>query len=650
MSTSNKTNLSVNDLDFDSIKSSLKSYLGGQTAFADYNFEGAGINILLDALAYNTHYEAFYNNMIANEMFLDSAADRSNVVSHAKHLGYTPTSVRGSEATVSITLGSTVGYTESYYIPRGEQLSASKDGVSYNFSVKTPVKIDLAAEDGYHFTNVVVQQGVQRSQSFIYDSNDPRRKFIIPENNADTSTFRVRVQNSVTDSTGFTDLWDLASNFNDLTSTSKSYFLQEVEDNKYEIYFGDGVIGKALENGNLVTVNYLVAEGPITNDIGQRDTTSSRSFTYGSGNTVVVVSKASGGANRESIESIRFRAPLGYQAQNRAVTVRDYQSILVSDYPDVESVSVWGGEDNLPPDFGAVYIAFKPQSGLIIPETRKTSIADSILKTKNIVGMRVNIVDPDYTYIRVGTTVNYNPDLSSVQSSSLQALVSGRIRDYTDTYLEKFSKGLRYSKLLKEIDDTDESILSNETEIVMEKRYSPNNNEEQSFSLDFNNPIYHPHDGHMAGVVKSSRFIINTSGGTQKTVFLEDDGSGKLRMVEDLVGDTEVINDSAGSVDYEAGIVTLLNTNISEPTDFEDIRVRALPAEKDIDSDRRTILVIDANDSDAVNVVMNAEIPGVTVRTTRSTSSTASTSASRLVNTTTTLSTGGGYSFQVGSY
>lgn len=613
MSTSNKTNLSVNNLDFDSIKSALKDYLGGQTAFADYNFEGAGINILLDALAYNTHYEAFYNNMIANEMFLDSAADRSNVVSHAKHLGYTPTSVRGSEATVSIVLGSTVGYTESYYIPRGEQLNATKDGVSYTFSVKTPVQIDLAAEDGYHFTNVVVQQGVQRSQSFIYDSNDPRRKFIIPENNVDTSTLRVRVQNSATDSTGFVDLWDLGTNFNDLTSTSKAYFLQEVEDNKYEIYFGDGVIGKALENGNLVTVNYLVSDGPVTNDIGERDTATSRSFTYGSGNTVVVTSKASGGANRESIESIRFRAPLGFQAQNRAVTVRDYQSILVNDYPDIESVSVWGGEDNVPPDYGAVYIAFKPQSGLIIPETRKTSIADSILTSKNIVGVRVNVVDPDYIYLRVDSTVNYNPDLSSVQASSLEALVSGRIRDYTDTYLEKFSKGLRYSKLLKEIDDTDASILSNETNIMMEKRYSPNNNELQSFILDFNNPIYHPHDGHMAGVVTSTKFRITTTGGVQKNVFFEDDGSGKLRLVEDLVGNTEVIDTNAGSVDYSAGTVSLSSLNIDSAIDYEDIRVRATPANKDIDSDRRTILVIDSEDSSAVNVTMSSEIPGVTV-------------------------------------
>jgi len=628
MSTSNKTNLSVNNLDFDSIKSSLKNYLGGQTAFADYNFEGAGINILLDALAYNTHYEAFYNNMIANEMFLDSAADRSNIVSHAKHLGYTPTSVRGSEATVNITLGSTVGYVESYNIPRGEQFTASKDGENYTFSVKTPTKIDLAATNGFHFSNVVLQQGVSRSQSFIYDSNDPRRKFIIPESNADTSTFRVRVQNSATDSTGFVDLWDLGTNFNDLTSTSKAYFLQEVEDGKYEIYFGDGVIGKALENANLITVNYLVSEGSSSNGIGKRDASGSRSFSFGSGNIVEVVSEASGGAERESIESIRFRSPLGYQSQNRAVTVRDYQSILVNDYPDVESVSVWGGEDNMPPDFGSVYIAFKPQSGLIIPETRKKSIADTILKSKNIVGIRVNIADPDYIYLRISSAVNYNPDVSSLQSSSLQALVASRIRDYTDTYLEKFSKGLRYSKFLKEIDDSDASILSNETDITMEKRYSPSNNETQSFILDFNNPIYHPHDGHMAGVVTSTRFKISTSGGVQKDVFFEDDGSGKLRLVEDLIGNTEVINPNAGSVDYVAGTVSLSSLNINSSIDYEDIRVRAVPATKDIDSSRRTILIIDPEDSEAVSVVMSSEVPGVTINPSSSSSTGSGSSSS----------------------
>ncbi len=604
MSTSNKTNLTINNLDFDSIKNSLKDYLRGQTAFVDYNFEGAGINILLDVLAYNTHYEAFYNNMIANEMFLDSAVDRANIVSIAKHLGYTPTSVRTAEATVNITLGSTVGYTEDYYLPRGEVFSAIKDGVTYTFVVKNPVKIDLDAENGYHFSNVVLQQGKVKSSSFIFDSNDPDRKFIIQDKNADTSTFRVRVQNSTTDSTGYTDLWSLASDFNDLEGDSKAYFLQEVDLERYEMYFGDGVIGAALENGNLVTVNYVVSDGPVVNGIGITDSASNRSFSYGSGNTVVVVDPASGGADRESKESVRFRAPLGYQAQNRAVTVRDYQSILVNDYPDIESVSIWGGEDNDPPEYGAVYVSFKPQSGLIIPESRKRSIANSLTERKNIVGIRTKIVDPDYLYLRVKSVVNYDPDLSSLGAASLANLVGNSIRDYTDTYLEKFKRGLRYSKFLKEIDDVDPSILSNETDITLEKRYSPNNNEVQSFRLQFFNPIYHPHDGHTPGVVSSTRFTIAYLGGTIRTVFVEDDGYGKMRLMEIIDNDKVLLDSNIGSVDYQKGVVSVNSLRILDGADYFEIRVRAVPDQQDIDSTQNSILVIDPEDSSAVTISM----------------------------------------------
>jgi len=612
MSTSNKTNLTINNLDFDSIKESLKDYLRGQTAFVDYNFEGAGINILLDVLAYNTHYEAFYNNMIANEMFLDSAVDRANIVSIAKNLGYTPTSVRAAEATVNIILGSTSGYTEDYYLERGEVFSATKDGVSYTFVVKDPVRIDLAATDGYHFSNVVLQQGKVKSSSFIFDSKDPDNKFIIPDNNLDTSTLKVRVQNSVTDSTGYTDLWANAPDFNDIEGDTKAYFLQEVDLERYEIYFGDGAVGKALENGNLVVANYIISDGSVANGIGTTDSESSRTFSFGSGNTVVVTSPASGGADRESKESIRFRAPLGYQAQNRAVTVRDYQSILVQDYPDVESVAVWGGEDNDPPDYGAVYISFKPQSGLIIPESRKRSIARSLIERKNIVGIRTQIVDPDYLYLIVNTTVNYDPDLSSLNASSLANLVSNRIRDYTDTYLEKFKRGLRFSKLLKEIDDTDTSILSNETKITMEKRYAPNNNEVQSFRLNFYNPIYHPHEGHAPGVVKSSRFSISTDLGDIKTVYVEDDGSGFIRLIEVTDNDELVLNTNVGTVDYANGVVSVNRLNILNGVDFFEIRMRATPSEQDIDSTQNSILVIDPDDSTAVTIRMSSQRYGWT--------------------------------------
>lgn len=598
----NRTNLTINDLDFDSIKDNLKSYLQGQTSFADYNFEGSGINILLDILAYNTHYEAFYNNMIANEMFLDSAQDRSNVVSIAKHLGYTPTSRRAAEATVNITLGSTAGLADSYYLPKGEIFSASKDGTNYSFVVKDPVLIDLTAATGYHFNNVVLQQGKARSVSFVYDSRDPDKKFIIPDENVDTSTLVVRVQSTPTDTTGYTDSWSLGSNFNDLTSTSKAYFIQEVEDSKYEVYFGDDVIGAALEDNNLVILSYVVTDGVDANNIGFYDTADSRAFGFGSGNTTVVVEPASGGAERETIGSIRFRAPIGYQAQNRAVTVRDYQSILVSDYPDIESVSVWGGEENDPPEFGTVFIAFKPESGLIIPESRKNSIANSLLESKNIVGIRAKVVDPDYVYLRIASDVTYNKDLASISQSAMANLVSNTITSWISTNLEKFEKGLRYSKFVKAIDDANSSILGNETDVVLEKRYSPDNNTNQSFKMEFNNPIEHPHEGHKSGIVSSTKFEISTTGGVLKTVYLEDDGSGNVKLMDFNDGNPSVLDGSIGSVDYDGGVVAVSGLNIQRGIDFTEVRVRVVPRNLDIDSVRKTILVIDTNDSGAVLV------------------------------------------------
>ena len=604
-----KTNLTINELDFDTIKSNLKGYLQGQTAFADYNFEGAGINILLDVLAYNTHYEAFYNNMIANEMFLDSAVDRDNLVSIAKHLGYTPSSVRGAEAIVNITLGSTVGYGGDYYLPRGEVLSTTKDGIAYSFVVKDPVQIDLTAANGYHFSNVTLQQGKIRSTSFLYDSRDPDKKMLIPDEDVDTSTLSVRVQTSTSDDTGYTDSWTLGSNFNDLTATSNAYFLQESKEGQFEIYFGDGVIGKALEDGNLVILSYLISDGEAANGIGRNDTASSRSFSYGSGNTVVVSSESSGGSAREGSASIRFRAPLGYQAQNRAVTVRDYQSILVSDYPDIESVSIWGGEDADPPEFGSVIISFKPQSGLIIPEARKESIAKSLLESKNVVGIRTKIIDPDYIYIRVASDISYNVDTVSLSDAALKTLVKNNVESWISENLEKFTKGLRYSKFVKMIDDSDSSILGNETYITMEKRYTPDDNVNQSFKMDFGNAIYHPHQGHMAGEVKSTKFEVSVQD-TLKTVFVEDDGNGTMRMMEFIDGDSVLLDSDVGTVDYVKGTVSVSGLNIQRGVDYAEVRVRAKPSNRDIDSSRNSILVVDPDDSSAIAITSEVSTTG----------------------------------------
>jgi len=603
MATTN-SNLTINNLDFDAIKNNLKSYLSGQTAFTDYNFEGAGINILLDLLAYNTHYEAFYNNMIANEMFLDSAIDRSNIVSIAKHLGYVPNSVRGSQATVNVVLGSTVGINAGDYLSIGSVFSTTKDGTNYTFVNTSTSTIDPDASNGYHINNLVITEGKYESHSWIKDDKQSDQKFIIPSANVDTTSLIVRVQNSTTDDSGYSDGWNLSTDYNEVTSTSRAYFLQEVEGGKFEIYFGDGVVGKKPDDGNLIIAKYLTSNGSVTNNIGVNDASGSRSFSYGSGNAVSVVSPSAGGSERESIDSVRFYAPLSYQTQGRAVTVDDYKSILVSDYPDIDSISIWGGEENDPPEYGRVIIAFKPSSGTVISQTTKDSIIDTLVSSKNIVGLQAKIIDPNYIYIRVNTEINYNPDYLSISADSLKTLVNNAIINFGDTNLDKFEKGLRYSKLIKEIDDVDTTaILSNETSYNMEYRLYPVEDPvNASYVVDFLNPIYHPHSAH-SSVVSSTPFsYTDTADNIQRTAYIDDDGDGLLRTWYYLGGLKTVINSNIGTIDYASGVININNITINSVVSDAFIKIIAQPANKDIDSRRDTILLIDNDDPTAITI------------------------------------------------
>lgn len=587
-----KTNLSVNSLDFSTIKSNLKAYLSSQEEFKDFNFDGAAMSILLDVLAYNTHYEAFYNNMVANEMFLDSAVKRSSLVSIAKHLGYTPTSMRCAEAVVDVTLGTTSGF--STILPVNTVFNGIKDGINYNYVNTSTATIDLDATTG-HISNLTITEGRLASTSFIVNTSDSDQKFIIPDTNVDTTTLTVRVQESPTDDSGYTNNWELASDINDVTSTSKVYFLQEVADDKYEIYFGDDVVGAKVDDGNLIIVSYLVSSGAVANNMGQLDNANSRAFSYRSGDTVEVVSASSGGTERETKLSIRNNAPKSYQAQDRAVTTDDFKSILTRDYPDMESVNVWGGEENDPPEYGRVIVSFKPVSGTIVTEQTKAGIVNSVIKNKNVVAIDVRIEDPDYTYVDVTTLINYDARLASVSEESLKALVKNAIVDFGDTSLEKFDKGLRYSKFVKEIDSSDTSILSNETSLIMEKRVFPELNKTASYSLKFGNSIYHPYDGYLTSL-ESSAFKYTDSNNLERTAYLDEDGYGKVRIYHILEGVKTYLNSSAGSINYVTGVVNIDDVKINSVVDDNFLRVKLTPKDKDIDSVRNSILLFDSND------------------------------------------------------
>ena len=622
-----RSEIKIADLDFDDIKSSLRNYLQTQEEFKDYNFEGSGMSILLDLLAYNTHYQSFYANMVANEMFLDSAIVRNSVVSLAKHLAYVPKSVTAPIATVDVSFSTSPGS----YLDRGSVFSSTAGGESYSFVTLSAYPYEFDANtDLWQAKNVQLYEGRLNTISFIVDDNNPDQKFIIPDKMVDTRTITVRVQKATTDTTGFVDLWEPVNNVIDLTSSSKAYFIQEVEDGLFEIYFGDNIISQGIGDGNVIVIEYLSTNGIKANGMGTTDKTTSRVFNFGTAN-VAVVAAAGGGADRESTDSIKYYAPLAYQAQERAVTSNDYEYILLRDYPDIESALIWGGEDNDPPQYGKVFISLKPIAGRYISETEKLSIASDLIKRRNIVAITPEVVDPEYVYLNFTSTINYDGRKTTRSSNDLGNLVYDQMVDYIDNDLEKFGKALYLSDFQRRIDDLDDSILSNETSVTLEYRLSPTLNNKTTYEFSFGNELFHPHDGHMP-IVSSDSFVHNNGVGKNVTAFIDDDGKGKLRLYSFVDGAKVYFNEDAGSITYTTGKLVLKDFMPISITNVTAIKIKSTPANQDVASLRNNILTIDTNDLSAVNLTMNDVSAGgssnFTVTTTTSSSGTSTTSSS----------------------
>ncbi len=613
--------LKVVNIDFNEIKDSFSTFLKSQEKFKDYNFSGSGLNVLLDVLAYNTHYTGFYSNMVANEMFLDSAVLRDSVVSHAKQLGYTPRSVTSAKAVVDLTVNFP---TEQPGIPGDSGFlqvntpftCVNADGTSYIFRNTEAVKYEVAEfnSDGnpiqWKIRNLEVIEGRYANKTYIVDKNNPNQKFIIPEANVDTSTLKVRVQTSTTDISGYDTPWTLSKDANVLTETSKNYFLQEVEDGFYEVFFGDDIAGQGVKQNNVVILEYYVSNGDASNGCGLLDSTTSPSFTTsaeGSGTyTVSVVSPASGGTDREDKESVRYYAPRAYQAQERAVTKNDYEFILARDYAFADAVKVWGGEDNDPPVFGKVYVAVKPKSGTQLTDQERATIKTTILKDKNLVGIQPEVIDPDYVYIMFNTKVTYNDTLTTRSASEISGLVRDKMASYVDSTLERFDTNFRYSNFVTALDAVDPGVVATNTDIRLEKRFSPAFGTPLSYQIKFNNEFWHPVTTGCEPVVTSNGFYIfdqEKSSLTDPTslAFLDDDGLGNIRTYTIENSAKRIINPTAGTIDYCTGVINL--TNFS-PTKLENgilMKVTVIPAERfgDISVDRDMLLVMDTVDTDS---------------------------------------------------
>ena len=585
------SNLRVTELDFFQIRENLKTYLQSQSKFQDYDFEGSGMSVLLDLLAYNTHYNAVNANMAMNEVFLDSAQLRNNVVSHSKMLGYVPRSVTSSFAYLDVTVNNPSGTPSTLTIDRGTQFSSIVDGTQYVFSVLESQSITPVG-GVYKFENLQVNEGSIRNFSYTVDSYDNTQYFTIPDKNIDVSTLIVKVrQNS---STTDYEIYSLARNFVDIKSDTKAYFLQESYDGRYEIYFGDGIVGKNLVAGNILELEWLSTNGALAN--GASVFTLASTIQGNSNVTIDVLYKAAGGGDREDIDSIKFNAPLSYISQNRVVTPEDYKAAIINNYPNIETVAVWGGEENDPPDYGKAYISIKPRNAEALTVTEKQFIRDQILKTRNVVSITPELVDPEYTYIKLEVFFKYDPNLTNRTAGELRQVVSDVISTYNDTELKKFDGVFRHSKLSRLIDSADPAILNSTIRVYMQKRFTPVIGTAQKYTLNFSAPLYTSDSNEK--IITSSPFTYN--GFTQYLQDLPQSIDGQVDTANDhvlqiyrLVGDTKQVTiQEAGYLNAAEGIVVVSNFN---PSAYEGsyITITAMPNSNDIAPKRNQLLQID---------------------------------------------------------
>lgn len=486
------TNLRIAEVDFDQIKTNLKNYLRNQAEFSDFDFDGSGMSVLLDVLAYNTHYMGMYLNFVGNEMFLDTAQLRASIMSLAKLTNYIPTSRRGAKATINVTVTPGVGEDNSaatLVLPKYTRFfSTPIDGVSYTF-LNTDAQLAYKGNNNtYIFNNVEITQGIEVTQTYNVTQINEKRRFLIPTSNIDTSTLVVTVQESDVDNT--TTLYTYAGDFNNIQANSTVYFLEENSDanGTYTIYFGDGYIGKRPVNNNIVQLVYLETTGSDANK-AQIFTAVDGVGAYTANVDVATVYAAAGGSEKETIEEVRYRAPIYYTTQNRAITKDDYAALIQKDYPYIESVSVWGGDENDPPVYGKVFISMKPRENYELSLIEKERIVNDIIRSRSVMTVTPEIVDPDYTYLKINAKVNYNPNLTSKSEAELQATVRNAILTYRNTDLKKFDSTFRKSKLQRLIDTCDTSVISSSLDILVQKQFIPTIGGIKNYSFNFNMPL-----------------------------------------------------------------------------------------------------------------------------------------------------------------
>ena len=551
-------NVRVTELDFDQIKVNLREFMRAQPEFTDYDFEASNLSVLLDLLAYNTHYNAVLANMVSNEMFLDTALKRSSVVSLAKNIGYTPRSVTSAKSMVNIALQNVPNNPNYVTIERYKPFTTNIDGEAYTFYT-TKVYTTTPVGGVYTFSNVELYQGRYLDFFYTITDNTPVAKYVIPNNNVDINTLQVAIQYGGTGS--FVESFTRATDITDLDSTSKAYFIQENTEGYYEVFFGDGVIGVQPSIGDVVRLSYLVSDGSAANvstNVNLTWTTTAIAAETANDRTITTVSKPSGGSAGDTLEDIRFYSLNNYEAQNRAVTENDYAGLIQTNLPGAESVNVWGGEKNSPPVYGKTFISIKPKTGYVLTDTEKDKIITQILKPRCMMTAEHEFVNPDYTYVDFNISIRYNPTRTSLSADQINSNVYNKVVEFMNSNLSKFNAVFYRSQLEEQLMHLDTSIVSCNILFTLSKRFPliPGVRFENLSGFKLPAKI-HPNE------IRSSYFYYTDSKGyhTAQVIDVPDEappdyeGTGTFKTIDLSTG--EILNDNLGTVDYGTGIITL---------------------------------------------------------------------------------------------
>lgn len=607
MANTNST-LTLSFLDFDTLKDNFKSFLKSQDKFKDYNYDGSNMSVLLDVMSYNSYLNSFYLNMVASEMFLDSAQLYDSVISHAKELNYLPASVRSSSAKLNLTL-ETTALDGIMTIPKGTKFRGYNSNGSYTFTTNTNITT-TSSNDTFTFANLQIFEGVYYQDSYIVDYDNERQEFILTTEGSDINSIVVNVTED-----DISKDYKVKQNLFGLNSNSEIYFVQPTRNNLYEIKFGDGLFGKKPKHGSLVTINYRVGTGNLADGISEftlSDDLGVYNLGKVNGDTIEIVEASSGGAAQEDISSIKFAAPRYFATQQRAVSSDDYSSLVFSQFSnEVSDVNVYGGQEVVPKQYGRVMLAIKPSVGVIASQYLKDSIYN-YLQEYIALPNRIVIEDPDYFYCSVISKVQYDQAIATKSPSELQSDCISSIVTYSKNNLEIFGKDLRYSKLVKQIDDSDASITSNDTEIRIVKKLTPAIGTDTSYNIQTGNEIYYNSTVYVSNTVHesyhtssydlhsehtsilSSRFTYNSNDGkTYPLSFIEEDQKGNL-VVFVTVADQLIKNDIIGNVDYATGEINIENINVADYTGSINLYIKT--DTKDILSKQNKILIIDPAD------------------------------------------------------